>query len=118
MERGTSGAASSAWCARIDARCGDSTRPTPDAARPSLQSSRCSGNEPASSSALGRRLALEGRVAEHEAVGAGIHLDAAAVLQLAEEHLVGQRALDVVLDEPRHRTGTERLVVAVLGEPA
>ena len=38
-------------------------------------------------------------------------------LQLAEQHLVGERPLELLLDQARHRPRAERLVVAVLGEP-
>ena len=45
-------------------------------------------------------------VADHDA-------HRAAVLQPAEQHLVGQRRLDVLLDDAGHRAGAHRLVVAV-----
>ena len=55
---------------------------------------------------------------KREAVVAGVDLDLAAVLEPAEEHLVGERALHVLLDQPRQRARAEGRVVAVLGEPA
>ncbi len=44
-------------------------------------------------------------------------LHRAAVLELAEQQLVGERLLDVLLDDARQRPGAELLVVALLGEP-
>src|SRR5579872_3331060 len=41
----------------------------------------------------------------------------AATLQLAEQDLVGERLLDVLLDHARHRPRTHLLVVAVLDQP-
>ncbi len=35
----------------------------------------------------------------------------------AEQHLVGQRLLDVLLDHPRHRPGAHQLVIAVGDQP-
>src|SRR6185437_683262 len=40
--------------------------------------------------------------------------DMAATLELAEQHLVGERLLDVLLDHARHRAGAHLLVIAVL----
>src|SRR6185312_4533678 len=53
-----------------------------------------------------RRLVLD----QHDA-------DMAAALELAEEHLVGQRLLDVLLDHAGHRPRTHLLIVAVLDQP-
>ena len=47
-----------------------------------------------------------------------VDADRAARLQLAEQDLLGERLLDLVLDEPRHRARAELPVEAVLGEPA
>ena len=44
--------------------------------------------------------------------------DVAAALELAEQHLVGEPLLDVLLDHPRHRAGAHQLVVAVGDQPA
>ena len=41
----------------------------------------------------------------------------AAALELAEQHLVGQRLLDVLLDHARHRPRAHLLVIAVLDQP-
>src|SRR5271156_1355245 len=41
----------------------------------------------------------------------------AAILQTAEQHLVGERRLDLGLDDPRHRPRAHRLVVTVGDEP-
>src|SRR5581483_3494438 len=43
--------------------------------------------------------------------------DMAAALQLAEQYLVGQRLLDVLLDHARHRPRAHLLVIAVLDQP-
>ena len=50
---------------------------------------------------------------------AGLDVDAdhAAVVQLAEQDLLGERLLHLVLDEPRHRPRAQLPVEAVLGEP-
>ena len=44
-------------------------------------------------------------------------VDLAAVRQLAEQQLLGERLLDLVLDQPRHRPRAHQLVVAALGQP-
>ncbi len=41
----------------------------------------------------------------------------AAVLQPAEQHLVGERRLDLRLDDARHRPRAHRLVIAVVDQP-
>src|SRR5215471_12480994 len=41
----------------------------------------------------------------------------AASLELAEQHLVGERLLDRLLDLARHRAGAHVLIVAMLDEP-
>ena len=46
------------------------------------------------------------------------HAHDAAVFQRAEQDLLGERLLDVLLDHPRQGTRAELLVVAALGEPA
>src|SRR6059058_6109995 len=66
----------------------------------------------------GRSRRLEQRIAEHEPVRPRVDLDPPAVAELPEEHLVGEHALDLRLDQARHRPGAEGLVVAALGEPA
>src|SRR6266542_6021844 len=43
--------------------------------------------------------------------------DLAAVPQLAEQDLLGERLLHLVLDEARHRARAHGLVEAVLGQP-
>ena len=43
--------------------------------------------------------------------------DVAAALQLAEQHLVGQRLLDVLLDHARHRPRAHLLIVAMADQP-
>src|SRR5512132_2895135 len=43
---------------------------------------------------------------------------AAAIGELAEQHLLGQRLLEMLLDDARERTGAEQAVVALLGQPA
>ncbi len=57
---------------------------------------------------------------EGELVGFAIqkHAHRAAALELAEQDLVGQRLLDVVLDHARERTGAEGVVIALLAQPA
>ena len=40
-----------------------------------------------------------------------------AAREPAEQQLLGERALDVLLDDPRHRAGAHESVEAVLGEP-
>src|SRR6266853_1576519 len=45
-----------------------------------------------------------------------IHRDLPAVGELAEEQLVGERAANRVLDEPRHRARTHQRIEAVPGE--
>ena len=40
-----------------------------------------------------------------------------ALRQLAEQELVGERLLDLLLDQPRQRPGAVGRIVAVLGEP-
>ena len=47
-----------------------------------------------------------------------VDADAAAVLELTEQNLVGQGFLDLVVDEAGHGAGAELGVVAALGEPA
>ena len=42
----------------------------------------------------------------------------AARLQMAEQDFIGQRLLDVLLDNTRHRTGAHQLVVAIGNQPA
>src|SRR5688572_25308152 len=60
----------------------------------------------------GRGLFLE---LQHDLVGfADVDRDLAAVLQLAEEKLVGQRPPDRVLDEARHGTGAHERIEALL----
>ena len=44
-------------------------------------------------------------------------LDDSAVLEPAEQHLVGERRLDLLLDDARHRPGAHRFVIAVLDQP-
>ena len=44
-------------------------------------------------------------------------LDDAALLQLAEQHLLGERLLDLLLDQPAERARAHALVIAALGEP-
>src|SRR6185295_855829 len=56
---------------------------------------------------------LEGELLVVALAGHG-HLDGAPVLQLAEQQLVGQRLLDVLLDDAGERPGAELLVVALL----
>src|SRR5262245_14036782 len=46
-----------------------------------------------------------------------VHHDLTAALQTAEENFVGQRLLDLRLDQPRHRAGAVQFVEALLGEP-
>ena len=50
-------------------------------------------------------------------VGDDDDADVAARLQAAEQHLVGQRLLDVLLDHPRHRPRAHQLVIAVGDQP-
>src|SRR5262249_6331231 len=57
-------------------------------------------------------------VGEDELAVDGVDLDLAAVLQAPEEHLVGEDALHLVLDQARHGARAEGLVVAALREPA
>src|SRR5262245_55035139 len=65
---------------------------------------------------LGRKRSREGGalrlrlVAERQRLAALVDVDRrlAAVLQLTEQDLVGERALDLRLDEARHRPGAER----------
>src|SRR5712691_5550682 len=69
---------------------------------------------------LRRHRAVE--IFEAELVEAGLVLhqddaDMPAGLELAEQHLVGERLLDGLLDQPRHRPRAHLLVVAVLGQP-
>src|SRR6267378_3003178 len=45
-----------------------------------------------------------------------VHRDLAAVGELAEEQLIGERAPDRVLDESRHRAGAHQRIETVLGE--
>src|SRR6266540_7293930 len=51
------------------------------------------------------------------AVGLHVHADRPALVQLAEEDLLRERLLHLVLDEPRHRARAHLPVEAVLGEP-
>src|SRR5207237_10762213 len=51
------------------------------------------------------------------AVGIDPHR-AAALAQLAEQHFLGQRLLEVLLDDAGERAGAEHAVVALLGQPA
>ncbi len=46
------------------------------------------------------------------------HPHRAAILERAEQDLVGQRLLDVVLDDARQRPGAKRIVIALLAQPA
>src|SRR6266516_6653200 len=55
---------------------------------------------------LGGRLVLD----QHDA-------DVAAALELAEQHLVRQRLLNVLLDHAGHRPRAHLLVIAVLDQP-
>src|SRR5438093_8161483 len=64
------------------------------------------------------RWCLQRCVAEREAALRYVHLDPPALAQLAEEHLVREHALDLRLDEARHRPRAEVGIVAALGEPA
>src|SRR6266852_2101569 len=56
-------------------------------------------------------------VAKGELVFHDLDVGGAAVLELAEEQRLRERLFDRLIDQPRHRTGAERDVVAVLGEP-
>ncbi|SBV31309.1 200 kDa antigen p200, putative (fragment) [uncultured Sphingopyxis sp.] len=49
--------------------------------------------------------------------GLHLHLDLAAVDQLAEEQLLGERLLDLFLDQAAHRTRAIELVIALAGQP-
>ena len=53
---------------------------------------------------------------EHEAVGAGVHLDHLAVVVVALEQLARDRVRDLPLDHPLERTGAEVGVVADAGD--
>src|SRR5690348_2538925 len=44
-------------------------------------------------------------------------LDLAAIDQLAEQKLLRERLLDLLLDEPAHGASAVKLVVAAIGEP-
>src|SRR5687767_962497 len=44
-------------------------------------------------------------------------LDLAAMDQFAEQQFLGERLLDLLLDEPAHRTRAVELVVAAAGQP-
>ena len=62
------------------------------------------------------------RIFETELAVAGLVGDdndphVAAALETSEQHFVGERLLDVLLDHPRHRPGTHKLVVAVGDQP-
>ena len=46
------------------------------------------------------------------------HTYVAAILEVAEQDLVGQRFLDVLLDHARHRPRTHQLIVAIGDQPA
>src|SRR5581483_11599064 len=65
---------------------------------------------------LERRMARVDDV-EDETVVLLVDLDLAAGLELAEEDLVGERPLDLVLDQPRHRARAEDRVVALARQP-
>jgi hypothetical protein len=59
---------------------------------------------------------------ELEAGDAGLllldgHADRATLAQLAEQHLVGERLLDVLLDHAAERTRAHALVIALVGQP-
>ena len=56
-------------------------------------------------------------VAQRELLVLHFHPDLAAALELAEQDLVGERLLQLGLDQPRHRPRAELRVEAVLGEP-
>ncbi len=55
---------------------------------------------------------------EGELLPVGVDGDLAAVLKPPEEQLVGERFLDLPVDQARHRTRAEGVVVALLGEVA
>src|SRR5688500_14586448 len=44
-------------------------------------------------------------------------LDLAAIGELAEQQLLGERLLDLLLDQTAHRSRTVELVVAAIGQP-
>src|SRR5262249_50695966 len=50
---------------------------------------------------------------KHDLVPFGVELDLAALLELAEEQLVAERALHLVLDQPIERSGAEIGVVSL-----
>ena len=52
------------------------------------------------------------------AIVADADLDRAAHRELAEQQFLGERPLDLFLDEPRHGARTHLRVVALLGQPA
>ena len=51
-----------------------------------------------------------------ERVIAGVYLYSAAFAQAAEEHLLCEHTLDLSLNQTRHRSGPERLVVTLFRE--
>src|SRR5690606_17558709 len=70
---------------------------------------------------LGRHRPVE--IFEAELVAALLVLDQddadmAAALEPAEQHLVGERLLDMLLDHARHRPRAHQLVIAVADQPA
>src|SRR5436853_454744 len=75
---------------------------------------------PAGLALLWRDRALE--ELEAELLFAGLvllddHADVAAALQLAEQHFIGERLLDVFLDHAGHRPRTHLLVITTHDQP-
>ena len=74
-----------------------------------LPSSACTGSSSASDSSF--------RPVSPLFLGLDGDAHRAALLQLAEQHLVGQRLLDVLLDDAAERPRAHALVIALLGQP-
>src|ERR1051325_1371582 len=63
-------------------------------------------------------LSVRSAVGKNQLAFALVDFHLAAVLQFAEQDLVGEHALDFILNEPRHRPGAEGWIIAALGKPA
>src|SRR5262249_20152239 len=69
-----------------------------------------------------KRLGLRRQESEDKLGGRplALHIDPhrAAGRKLAEQHLLGQRLLEMFLDDSRQRAGTEQTVISLLCQPA
>ena len=73
--------------------------------------------EAAHSTVAGNSFSGSGRASTTSSPSLHVDHDAAAGDQLAEQQLVGQRTLDLVLHHARHRPRAHLRIEAVLGQP-